>query len=140
MQFYLTVPILFFALEYVDKVRPVFKYFLISIIPLSSFIYQTFSTGDSSHMLLIARFWQFFAGFFAYYSFENYWLNFVKNENTETSRKQILDEIVSLAACALLCLLFLVWLQHSHSTESFTRHFTCSFNRWKRQRKLSNLK
>ncbi|KAI6190326.1 Odr-3 [Aphelenchoides bicaudatus] len=45
MQFYLTVPILFFALEYVDKVRSMFRYLLLSVIPLSSFCFQTFSTA-----------------------------------------------------------------------------------------------
>jgi peptidoglycan/LPS O-acetylase OafA/YrhL len=79
MQFYLVVPVLFVVLEFLDKVQLKLKLLLIGCIPLASFLFQTFSTGDSSHMLLTARLWQFFFGFAAHYAYENRALNFVKD-------------------------------------------------------------
>lgn len=84
MQFYLAVPTLFFALDFLDKIRPTFKWLLIGTIPLASFSFQTLSTGDSSHMLLTARLWQFFAGFAAHYAYESRVFNFSKDEEEGT--------------------------------------------------------
>lgn len=80
MQFYLTVPVFFFFFEYVDKLRPLFKFTLLGSIPVLSFLHQLFSSGDTAHMLLSARFWQFFAGFAAHHCYENRLLDFFKVE------------------------------------------------------------
>jgi peptidoglycan/LPS O-acetylase OafA/YrhL len=86
MQFYLVVPILFFTLEFLDKVRPTLRILLISTVPIASFLFQTFSTGDSSHMLLTARLWQFFFGFMAHYAYESRAFNFNKQNGKYKSK------------------------------------------------------
>jgi peptidoglycan/LPS O-acetylase OafA/YrhL len=80
MQFYLTVPFFFLLFQFLDRVPAIFKVTVIGSIPLASFVFQTYSTGDSAHMLLTARFWQFFFGFAAHYAYESGVLNFVKRE------------------------------------------------------------
>lgn len=71
MQFYLTIPIIFFMFEFVNKLKSKLKFTFILLIPIASFAYQICSQGDKAHMLLISRFWQFFAGFGAHYAYEN---------------------------------------------------------------------
>ncbi|KAI6217105.1 hypothetical protein M3Y99_01784700 [Aphelenchoides fujianensis] len=66
LQFYAVVPLLFVAFDRIAAFRPLLKFALLLALPLGSLVFQSMATGDRAHMLLVARIWQFFAGFAAY--------------------------------------------------------------------------
>ncbi|KAI6174771.1 Acyl-transf-3 domain-containing protein [Aphelenchoides bicaudatus] len=64
LQFYLIAP---FLILFLSRVPPPAKIVVVSILAMSSFIYQKNATKENEHMALSSRIWQFMIGFLAYY-------------------------------------------------------------------------
>lgn len=95
IQFYLIVPFLFFTFEWLNKWHKGLKFGLMALIGAISFALQSLLKGDSSHMLLVARLWQFMCGFGTFYLHESGWLSvdryLVNEENEEETAKTLKD-------------------------------------------------
>ncbi|KAI6220888.1 hypothetical protein M3Y99_01585000 [Aphelenchoides fujianensis] len=68
VQFYLLVPLVFFLFDRLDRRNGRTKFGALGTISIVSFLLQVLADREAGHMALQCRLWQFFAGFFAFYS------------------------------------------------------------------------
>ncbi|KAI6190372.1 Acyl-transf-3 domain-containing protein [Aphelenchoides bicaudatus] len=74
IQFYIIFPLFFICILVLNYLHFALKFGFIVAVIVYSFISQTLNGGDSGHMQLHNRLWQFFFGFLAHYVHEAEWM------------------------------------------------------------------